>query len=135
MNHAVTIFLDDYQPYPFNVLSVYLDFSLYDDYAIIVNEMQLEATQAGELRLSGKNLECLEIILNGQELLLDNYYFDQDDLVIEHAPKACTIKITTKIRPQENSSLSGLYRSNALFCTQCEAEGFRRITFRTKQSI
>lgn len=67
--------------------------------------------------------------MNGQKLDQSEYILQPDALIIENCPDELTLNIVTRIYPQKNTQLSGLYRSNHLFCTQCEAEGFRRITY------
>jgi aminopeptidase N len=124
-----TIFLKDYQAPTFKINTIDLSVNLYDDHAIIHNDMHITRTHAGELYLHGDELELLSISLNQQLLSEEHYHLSPSHLIINNCPDDCHIQITTRIRPQDNSKLSGLYRSNQLFCTQCEAEGFRRITF------
>lgn len=125
----VTIYLNDYQPYAFTIHAATLNFDLYDDHALVSNTMQLQRVHTGELRLDGDALELISIHLNDVLLPVDAYHLDANCLIIPACPDQCTLTIVTKIYPQNNTQLSGLYRSNQLFCTQCEAEGFRRITF------
>ena len=127
-----TTYLANYQPYPWHIESVDLNFALYDEYALVINEMigSLAIKGHNQLYLCGSDAcELLEICLNGRLLNVDEYQRESQDLIILNCPSKFTITITTKIYPQNNTQLSGLYRSNGLFCTQCEAEGFRRITF------
>jgi aminopeptidase N len=79
--------------------------------------------------LDGQDMELLQLVLEGDELGPDRYQVDADSLTIAHVPGAFVLEVTTRLRPQSNTSLEGLYRSGELFCTQCEAEGFRRITY------
>lgn len=124
-----TIYLKNYQPPTFSVLSVQLDVDLHDDHAYITNHMTLKRDHAGELLLYGDDLELLSIHLDGLPLTTSDYKKQGSDLILTDCPNDITLTIKTRIRPQDNTKLSGLYRSNDLFCTQCEAEGFRRITF------
>jgi aminopeptidase N len=124
-----TIYLKDYQPSAFTATTVALNFDLYDDHALVRNEMQLQRQHSGELRLSGDELELISVHVNDQLLSRGAYRLDGDDLIISECPDQLSLTIVTRIRPQDNTALSGLYRSNHLFCTQCESQGFRRMTF------
>ncbi|MCP0912809.1 aminopeptidase N [Legionella sp. 27cVA30] len=124
-----TIYRKDYQPPVFSVESIALDFDLYDDHALVTNQMQLKRQREGGLHLCGDELELLSIAMNGQGLAADAYELREGNLIIPICPDEFSLSIVTRIRPQDNTSLSGLYRSRQMFCTQCEAEGFRRMTF------
>ena len=124
-----TIYLDAYKPPVFDVKSVFLDVALYEDHALVTNTMSLVRLHVGDLRLNGDGLTLESIEIDGQVLALDQYKIEGSDLVLENCVDQFTLKIVTKIQPQNNTALSGLYRSHDLFCTQCEAEGFRRITY------
>ncbi|WP_133127594.1 aminopeptidase N [Legionella nagasakiensis] len=124
-----TIYRKDYQPYAFAVEKVDLEFDLYGDHAVVINRMQLKRLRQGALRLYGDELELVEVKLDGRTLDKGAYQFVEQDIVIESCPDAFTLTIATRIYPQNNTKLSGLYRTHRLFCTQCEAEGFRRMTF------
>jgi aminopeptidase N len=124
-----TIFLKDYAPPNFAVEKIYLDFDLHDDHVLVENQMTLKRVHPGLLHLYGDELELVSIALNNEPLTEHQYRRKNDDLLFDNCPDQFTLTIITRIYPQTNSKLSGLYRSNQLFCTQCEAEGFRRITF------
>lgn len=124
-----TVYLKNYQAPSFAVDIVNLDFDLYADHALVCSELKLTRQHAGALHLYGDELELVSLHLNGKELAATEYQLQADALIIENCPDELTLKIVTRIYPQNNTQLSGLYRSNHLFCTQCEAEGFRRITY------
>lgn len=124
-----TIYLRNYQPPAFTVDKVQLDFDLYDDQALVTSQLQLRRQAEGPLHLYGDELELLGIKMNEQVLKPGHYQLLDEGLLIEHCPEQFNLTITTRLYPQDNTKLSGLYRSKQLFCTQCEAEGFRRITF------
>ncbi|WP_392538681.1 aminopeptidase N [Legionella sp. 227] len=124
-----TVYLKNYQPPFFAIETVNLNFDLYDDHALVSNELKLIRQHEGSLHLYGDELELVSVHMNGQKLEPSNYVLQPDALIIENCPDEFTLKIVTRIYPQNNTQLSGLYRSNHLFCTQCEAEGFRRITY------
>jgi aminopeptidase N len=81
------------------------------------------------LVLVGKHLELLAITLDGVRLNADQYLLDDESLTINNVSDAFVLEISNRIEPQNNTALEGLYKSGGMFCTQCEAEGFRRITY------
>lgn len=128
-NPDSTINLKDYQPPVFTVDTVNLSIDLYDDHALIQSELKLSRQHAGALHLFGDELELISVHLNAKKLEPTEYQLLADALIIDNCPDEVHLNISTRIYPQNNTCLSGLYRSNQLFCTQCEAEGFRRITY------
>lgn len=124
-----TIYLKNYQAPSFTVETVELNFDLYDDHALVNSTLKLKRQKDGALHLYGEELELILLTLNGRQLEVSEYVLTKDTLIIEQCPNEIVLNIVTRIKPQENTQLSGLYRSNHLFCTQCEAEGFRRITY------
>lgn len=124
-----TIYRKNYKVPAFTVDKVELNFDLYGDHALVVNRMQLRRQNEGPLHLYGDELELVSLQRDGVALDESQYSLEQDDLIIENCPDEFNLQVTTRIYPQNNTQLSGLYRSNHLFCTQCEAEGFRRISF------
>ncbi|MCW8408799.1 aminopeptidase N [Legionella sp. PATHC035] len=124
-----TVYLKNYQPPFFAIETVNLNFDLYDDHALVTNELKFIRQHEGPLHLYGDELELVSVHMNGQKLEPSAYVLQPDALIIENCPDEFTLEIVTRIYPQNNTQLSGLYRSNHLFCTQCEAEGFRRITY------
>lgn len=141
------IYLKDYQAPCFNVSEVELDIKLYDDHAVVDAELKMHKQEEGDLVLLGRDLELLSIAVNGQLLTSNNYQLDNEQLIVKSLaygsplPNDVTIKTSVKIKPQNNTSLEGLYmagdgknngieyQKNTMFVTQCEAEGFRKITF------
>ncbi len=124
-----TIYRNEYKPYPFAVVSLHLTVDLYEDHALVTSHIAFKREQPGELCLNGDGLELISIQLNHQALEQKAYQLTDGNLIIPTCPDEFTLTTVVRIQPQNNTSLSGLYRSNHLFCTQCEAEGFRRITF------
>ncbi|MBA2657514.1 MAG: aminopeptidase N [Tatlockia sp.] len=125
----LTIYRKDYQAPSFIISNVDLDFDLYDDHALVINRMQFKRQAEEVLHLNGDELELISLKINGRLLEKADYRLETDDLFIDNCPEEFSLEIVTRIKPQSNTKLSGLYRSNHLFCTQCEAEGFRRISF------
>lgn len=124
-----TVYLKEYQSPAFTIKTVDLTVDLYEDHALVQSHLVLDRQHTGELYLYGDELELVSIHMNGAPLDPAAYQLNNDDLIIKHCPDNFSLDIVTKIYPQNNTHLSGLYRSNHLFCTQCEAEGFRRITY------
>ena len=81
------------------------------------------------LVLDGQELELVGVRLDGEPLGANRYSLDDEHLTIEAPPAAFELEITSRTRPDSNTALEGLYLSNGVFCTQCESEGFRRITW------
>jgi aminopeptidase N len=124
-----TIYRKNYKSPTFSVRTVSLNFDLYDDHALVRNQMELNRDAEGPLVLFGDELELVSIKLNGNSLTKEQYHLKDGNLLLTNCPNEFSLDITTRIRPQENTKLSGLYLAQELFCTQCEAEGFRRITY------
>ncbi len=131
---APVVRLTDYRPTDYAIETVELDFDLHRSKTNVRAVTRLTpraATGPGTpLVLDGDGLELRHIALNGDPLADDAYDVTPDRLVL-HAPPAGTFElaIETLVNPDANSTLMGLYRSNGVFTTQCEAEGFRRITY------
>lgn len=127
-----TIYLKDYTPPSYSIADVKLTFRLYEDGAEVVSllRMKREGADAGkDLVLDGEDLELRSVSINGRELSKHEYQVDEESLVIANVPDDFELECITWIKPQENKRLEGLYKSSSMFCTQCEAEGFRRITY------
>lgn len=124
-------FREDYQPHPFAMESIELDFDLRDEVSTVTTTMTLRRTGAADaaLELDGEDLETVSIAIDGAELAPGQYEIEGERLVIAGVPDAFVLRTVVRIQPEKNLQLSGLYRSNGVYCTQCEAEGFRRITW------
>ncbi len=127
--------LEDYRPSDFLIPETNLVFSLDPEGTTVVSELVIERnSETGDdkpLVLDGDGLKLVGLEIDGQTVGPNAYDLTPDKLTIHVLPKEKTfrIKVTTQISPAENSALMGLYRSNGVYCTQCEAEGFRRITY------
>jgi len=125
-----TIYLKDYTPLPYRVESLNLHFALDESATEVTARMQLRATdKAVPLRLDGQGLELQAIRIDGVTLVEDAYRIDDESLTLLSPPAAFELEIVTRINPLANTALEGLYTSSGNFCTQCEAEGFRKITY------
>ncbi|MCG2634801.1 MAG: aminopeptidase N [Gammaproteobacteria bacterium] len=130
---APTIHLKDYQPPEFLVDTIELSFDLGEEETRVRSKMQLrrnpEGSGDGPLHLDGEAIELVSVTLDSVALKAEQYELDEQGLRLPNPPSRFALEIETLIKPQENTELSGLYRSSDMFCTQCEAEGFRRITY------
>jgi len=137
---ARTIYLKDYRPPAFLVERTDLYFDLFEDYALVKSTLTMrrngEVSDGEALVLQGQQLVLEKLSLNDRALSASEYLVDADTLTIpgifahlDGAAGEFTLTCHTRIEPQNNTALEGLYRSGDMFCTQCEAEGFRRITY------
>jgi aminopeptidase N len=128
----VTVVRLDYTPPTFWVDNVKLEFDLDSDNTTVKTKMVLQRNveQASQrLELDGTQLELRGIWLDGQPLPADRYQVTDAKLIIDELPDQCVLETEVVIHPLANKTLSGLYQSSGNFCTQCEALGFRRITY------
>ncbi len=129
-----TISLKDYQPVPWTIRTVDLDFRLYEKGTRVISRLTLERNpafkgQAAELHLDGEGLKPVWLRLDGSELHGDAYRIDDQGLILFDPPEKFVLESEVELAPENNTALEGLYRSGPMFCTQCEAEGFRHITW------
>ncbi|MBS0288329.1 MAG: aminopeptidase N [Proteobacteria bacterium] len=127
-----TTYLKDYQLPDFAIHSIDLHVELNEDKTIVHSLLHVERRlpqQTTPLVLHGEGLKLLSLRLDEKPLAQTEYEQTLQSLTIKSVPHSFQLEIVTEILPQKNTSLSGLYRSGKLFCTQCEAEGFRRITY------
>ena len=129
-----TIFLKDYTPPPYLVTTVGLRFELEEGCTRVFNRMEIMRNPAFPrqdlpLELNGEKLGDLFLRLNGVELDRQRYTYDGKLLRIADVPACFVLEVENLINPRDNTELEGLYLSSGNFCTQCEAEGFRRITY------
>jgi len=129
---ANTIYLKDYQQPAFWIDTVDLVFDLEDDHAMVTASVDYKRNSESslkELELFGEALELKHIAINGYLLGESDYQLSDSGMTLSNLADEFTLVITTKIYPQTNTSLDGLYQSGGNFCTQCEAQGFRKITY------
>lgn len=129
-----TIFLKDYQAPAYLIDDIDLHFDLHDDFTIVksvmrVRRSRLTADTTHQLILNGEEVILEMIRIDGQDVPPEQYEVTAQTLRIDNVPDMFQLEIITKIFPEKNTALSGLYRSRQTYCTQCEAEGFRRITY------
>lgn len=125
------VYRKDYKEYDYHLESIFLDFDLHEKLTRVTARSRYQRTgdSAAPLLLFGEELELTRIVLNGRELEEGEFSVDKTSLAISDVPDDFILEVETIIYPDQNSSLEGLYRSSNNYCTQCEAEGFRKITY------
>lgn len=124
----------DYTPTPFLIETIDLEFFLEDEDTLVRATLSVrrnpdsKATGA-DLVLDGEELTHVGVKLDGEALESDRYSVDETSLTILSPPAEFQLQTEVRINPRGNTALSGLYKTGANYCTQCEAEGFRRITW------
>ncbi len=127
--------LKDYRPSNYLIDTVHLDVVLDATRTRVRSKLHMRpnpgyAGKPGALRLNGDQIELTSVVLDGNKLEAKQYKIEASALIIARVPdKPFTLEIETFCNPDANTALSGLYRSRGIWCTQCEAEGFRRITY------
>lgn len=121
--------LKDYTAPTYFIDSIDLDFDLHDTATkvVAINKVRRSGNHNDPLILDGVDLKLLSIAIDGHNI--DNYLVKDNQLIISDLPPECVLIIETELNPQANTSLEGLYKSADAFCTQCESEGFRKITY------
>jgi len=127
-----TIYLKDYQPSNYLVETIDLSFDLYEDKTLVVSTSKFKINSRVEnnskqIELNGEDLELKSFQINGEDF--SNYTIENEKLTFIAPEDSFTLEIETIIHPEKNTSLMGLYQSGGIFCTQCEAQGFRKITY------
>jgi len=124
-------FRKDYRPFGWLVPEVRLDFTLGIERTLVRSVLSVQRNPQAErsptIRLNGDGLEPVEVTVDGE--VVNSWTMDGADLLVTLPDDTHLIEVTTQIEPSANSQLMGLYASSGILCTQCEAEGFRRITF------
>ncbi|WP_176083513.1 aminopeptidase N [Martelella sp. HB161492] len=129
------VYLKDYRPTDFVLETVALTFELGETETTVTSQLRFHrrpgAAADAPLHLDGDALTLVELAVDGEPVASERYQQSGPGLVISGLPAeaAFTLSVTTRINPTANTQLLGLYRTNGIYSTQCEAEGFRRITF------
>ncbi|MDH0290932.1 aminopeptidase N [Pseudomonas sp. GD04087] len=133
------IYLKDYQAPEYLIDETNLTFELYEDHTLVHAQLVMRrnpdraAGAPGDglppLVLDGQQLELLSVALDDQALEAGQYQLDENHLTLQPTAMNFTVDSTVRIHPESNTALEGLYKSGKMFCTQCEAEGFRKITY------
>ena len=121
----------DYRAPDFTITDIYLDFQLDPNRTFVTSTLTVERknNEATHLRLDGHSFDFLSLKLNGEAF--DRFEKDNESLTIDvtDISSPFELQIETGLNPAQNTSLQGLYQSGDGICTQCEAEGFRQITY------
>ena len=125
------IFLKDYLAPAFKIESLELTFSLFENGALVAAKQTVSRVNSdtSDFVLHGEELELRSLKMDSRELDSSEYLVETESLTIKAVPERFVLECETWIKPQDNKRLEGLYKSSTMFCTQCEAEGFRRITY------
>jgi aminopeptidase N len=130
----ITKYRKDYQPSNFLISETHLTFILNEQETLVKSRLLLRRNpkadlEAKSIQFDGENLTLQSILWNGEALSSDEYKVTDEGLELTKVADEFELVTVCKILPQDNSSLEGLYKSGDKFCTQCEAEGFRKITY------
>lgn len=133
------IYLKDYQVPDYLIDETHLTFELFEDHTLVHAQLVMRRNpEAGAglsearmppLVLDGQQLELLELKLDDRVLSAADYQLTDSHLTLQPTQEQFVIDSTVRIHPESNTALEGLYKSSGMFCTQCEAEGFRKITY------
>jgi aminopeptidase N len=124
-------YLSDFQISNFSITNVDLTFELADTSTIVTNVMRIkrENAEAKQLVLDGEQLKLISLNINQKALPESYYQASATQLTVNVNEDEFILTVVTEVDPVNNTSLEGLFKSGGAFCTQCEAEGFRRITY------
>ncbi len=129
-----TVFLKDYQPPAYLIEQVNLHFDLHETKTVVTSRLKVKRNKNNNSAdksfvLDGQNLELISVKINDTQLSASDYSCNTEALILNPDADNFTVEIKTQINPQDNKALEGLYLSSGMFCTQCEAQGFRCITY------
>jgi aminopeptidase N len=136
----IEIFRKDYKPMPMIVSKINMDFHIQEGKTTVYSELYIEENPVVDL-VDGMNrdlvldgdetaVKLLSVTLNEKELEQGkDYVLEPGKLILKNPPPISVLKTTVEVVPEDNTQLSGLYKSDSMYCTQCEAMGFRRITY------
>ena len=127
------IYRKDYMAYPWDVMQLDLHFDIGAETTTVRAEMEFRlkdgTSTTQDIVLNGSDLQLISMTLNGRVLGADDYVIKGETLTIPEAPQKSVLKTEVRIHPASNSALEGLYLSGEFLLTQCEAQGFRKITW------
>ena len=133
--NAQVTYLKDYQVPSFIIETTDLDIRIGDEYTSVVARLKVRRNPASKgpssklVLQGGKDIKLQEVMMDGLILDTSNYDLEAAVLSIHHCPEVFELTTECLIQPQLNTTLEGLYKSGGMYCTQCEAEGFRNITY------
>ena len=126
---ASVVYLKDYQPPVFRITETRLevDLDFYSTRVQATHQVSRTPGSSGALELHLDTLDTRSVSIDGSPLSPEQYQLESDRLVVQDVPDEFELGVECLLHPHENTALSGLYKSGDMLCTQCEAEGFRRI--------
>lgn len=124
----------EYRPPSHTIADTQLTFELGEGTTQVTAQLRFERSDAApdgatDLRLDGQELELVSVAVDGRALASNEYRLDDESLTLFDLPAHFELSVVTRIHPEVNTALDGLYKSGGMYCTQCEAEGFRKITY------
>ena len=126
-------YLKEYKLPPYFVDTIDIHVELYEKYSEITSFMKIRRNKNSDaqnnLILDGKEMRLISIFADDALLMPSEFQVTDEYLMIKKVPNLFTLEIKVRVKPQNNIALEGLYKSGSMFCTQCEAEGFRKITY------
>ena len=122
-------FRSDYRAPAYSIDTIDLHFHLHDSATRVINSMHIRRLADAPLELNGEHLQLVHVWLDDRLLAASEYQVTDTLLILNHLPQQFNLRIETLINPSANTALEGLYKSAGAYCTQCEAEGFRRISY------
>jgi len=134
-NNAIKeVYMKDYKPYEFVINNLELDFDIRPRLTYVSSKFDVKRNpksndKKADLILDGENQKLKKVFVNGKKLTAKDYKLTDKQLIIFNMPDEAIIEIESTNEPAKNTSLSGLYAAGSMLCTQCEAQGFRRITY------
>ena len=125
------IALADYQAPDYRTVKTDLVFDIRDGVTEVTStlDIQRQDPQGSVLQLDGQELELVSVELDGRLLSSNEFQIHSEQLLLQDLQDQHQLRIVTRIHPEQNTALEGLYRSSKMYCTQCEAQGFRKITY------
>lgn len=128
---AAVHYRKDYKPSVYHIRHIRLSFDLREHETLVTNMMEVErdALCNEPLILNGEHQELFSLKLNGEHIDRNNYQWNETSLTLQQLPEEFTLEIVSRIHPESNTSCEGLYKTAGTFCTQCEPNGFRKMTF------
>ncbi|MFN3586549.1 MAG: aminopeptidase N, partial [Moraxellaceae bacterium] len=126
-----TVYLADYRPWPFRLDHVDLHLDIHDGHTVVSSALALTPmADADVLELNGVGLALEYLAIDGKPLSAGDYRIEGERLLVTRFPSGPFVLASrVRIHPENNTALEGLYVSGGMYCTQCEAEGFRKITW------
>jgi aminopeptidase N len=129
-DNRTAVYLKNYRPVPQDITHVHLTVALHPTATRVLSRLTVTPNEQAPLVLNGEGLELVSVKIDDADLAIDQFTYEQDILTIRDIPASpFTLRIEQICNPEANTALSGLYLSNGVYCTQMEAEGFRRFAF------